>query len=117
VGAPILCQYFQSTARRDAQRRQAANDAARVLCRWHATGRISFRRLGDGHVYAEVYVPADEWLALSSTARDVVRADVSSAVRWHGQPIYQYVIHDDSGALLAHGTTDGTAETAECVAK
>lgn len=117
VGAPILCQEFQVTAHHDALHRQAANEAARMLCRWHADGRVSFHRSADGHIYAEVHVPADDWASLSNAARDVVRADVSSEVRWHGEPIYQYVIHDEAGALLAHGArvvtaTDETDETA-----
>lgn len=112
LGAPILCQQLQSTAQRDAQRRLAANEAARMLCRWHADRRITFHRADDGRVYADVYVPADDWASLSSAAREVVRADVSSEVRWHGEPIFQYVIHDDAGALLAHGARDVSAQEA-----
>lgn len=121
VGAPILCQQFQTTAHCDAQRRQVANEAARMLCRWHADGRVSFHRSADGRIYAEVHVPADDWASLSNGARDVVRADVSSEVRWHGEPIYQYVIHDEAGTLLAHGARDvsmvDATDTADCRTK
>jgi hypothetical protein len=103
VGGPLLCQQFQSAAHEDTLRRQAANEASRLLCRWHTAGRVSFHHSIDGQVMAEVYVPVDEWASLSMAAREVVRADVSTAVRWHGQPISHYVIHDDSGAVLDEG--------------